>query len=234
MAKSQWEDLIKIVAISDTHAKWKNLIIPPCDLLISAGDYSFIGERHLIKNFHEWLNKQDANHIISVQGNHETWVEKNFNEAKEIALKACPAVHFIEEGLVEIEGFKIWCSAWTPWFHAWAYNAHRGDEIKRHWDAIPDNTDVLVTHGPAYNILDIVDSTHYHGKVNEHVGCFDLAETIKRVKPDVHICGHIHSGHGQEHIDGTSYYNVSICDEIYLPSYPITIIDLEDEHGTNI
>ena len=47
--------------ISDTHAKWKKLVIPECDVLISAGDYSFRGERHLVKNFHEWLNKNQKN-----------------------------------------------------------------------------------------------------------------------------------------------------------------------------
>jgi len=214
---------LKIVAISDTHAKWKNLVIPPCDILISAGDYSFTGEKHLVKNFHEWLNKQDAGHIISVQGNHETWVEKNFNEAKELALSVCPAVYFMDEGLVEIEGLKIWCSAITPEFFHWAWNRNRGEDIKRHWDLIPEGTNILVTHGPAYGILDSV--LYANSDFKEHVGCVDLADAIKRIKPDVHICGHIHSAHGQVHIDGTSYYNASICDEIYYPSYPITEID---------
>lgn len=221
MGKMRWN--IKIVAISDTHGKWNKLKIPECDILISAGDYSFNGEPHMVKDFHRWLNKQDAGYIISVQGNHETWVEKNWNEAKAIAVEACPAVHFIDEGLVEVEGIKIWCSAITPWFHNWAWNRHRGEEIKRHWSVIPDDTDILVTHGPADGILDQI--LFIDGTPKERVGCTDLLNRIKELKNlQVHICGHIHSGHGQEHKYGVSYYNVSICDEMYCPTNPITEI----------
>lgn len=217
--------MYKIVAISDVHGKWGKLTIPDCDILISAGDYSFKGEPHMVKDFHAWLNKQNANHIISVQGNHETWVEKNWNQAKAIALEACPAVHFIDEGPIEIEGIKIWCSAITPWFYNWAWNRYRGEDIKRHWDMIPNDTNILVSHGPAYGILDAV--VYANGDKKEHVGCNDLAEAIKRIKPDLHICGHIHSAYGQVHIDGTSYYNASICDEMYQATQPITEIDYE-------
>src|SRR5271170_4285418 len=98
---------MKICAISDVHCKWNKVTIPECDLLISAGDYSFLGERHIVRDFHKWLHKQPAKEIISVQGNHEKWVEKNFQLAKQAAEEACPGVHFIDEGLVEIDGLRI-------------------------------------------------------------------------------------------------------------------------------
>jgi len=220
---------MKIVAISDTHAKWKDLKIPECDVLVSAGDYSFKGERHLVKNFHEWGQKQirdgKCKHFISVQGNHETWVEKNFQEAKELAQSVCPTVHFIDEGLVEIDGVKFWCSAIQPWFYNWAWNRHRGAEIKRHWDLIPDGIDVLVTHGPPMYVLDQLvraDGT----PSGQHVGCQDLMEAVKRIKPSVHIFGHIHCGYGEAHIDGTSFYNAAICDEMYMPTNAPHLIEL--------
>jgi Icc-related predicted phosphoesterase len=222
---------MKIVAISDVHAKWQKLQIPECDILISAGDYSFRGEKHLVKNFHEWLNKQEAGYIISVQGNHETWVEQNFQEAKELAEKVCPGVHFIDEGLVEIEGIKIWCSAIQPWFHNWAWNRHRGAEIKRHWDLIPVDTNILVTHGPPYGVLDEVvraDGSSYNPP--NLAGCEELAKKILDLKQlDLHFFGHIHCGAGQKHVNGVSYYNASICDEMYMPSNPITVVDYEKE-----
>lgn len=180
----------------------------------------------MVKDFHKWLNDQDAGHIISVQGNHELWVEKNFLEAKKIAEKACPAVHFIEEGLIEIEGVKIWCSSWTPWFHSWAYNAARGEQIKRHWDLIPEDTNVLVTHGPPYEILDEV--LRIDGSSSgRFVGCEELLKRVKQIKPDIHIFGHIHCGYGEKHIDGTSFYNASICDEMYCASNAPHVIELE-------
>ncbi len=213
----------RIVAISDVHCKWNQLKIPECDILISAGDYSFHGEPSIVKSFHGWLDEQPANDIISVQGNHELGIEANFNHSKEIALKACPGVHFIEEGLVEIDGIKIWCSAMTPWFHNWAYNRHRGPDIKKHWDLIPNGIDILVTHGAPYGILDT--TVYADGTPKEKAGCNDLLDAVKRVKPQIHIFGHIHSGYGEHHEGGTSFYNAAICDEQYCATNPITIID---------
>lgn len=230
---------MKIVAISDTHAKWKNLQIPECDILISCGDYTFRGEKHLVKNFHEWLNKQDAGYIISVQGNHETFIDRipkvarqmagsiPFQEAKEIAEKACPGVHFVEHGLVEIEGVKIFGSAWTPWFYDWAWNAHRGAEIKKYWDQIPTDIDILVTHGPPAGILDAV---YYSDGVTikERVGCKDLFDKILQC-PNLkhHFFGHIHGSHGHKNFMDKDFWNVSICDEMYMPSYPVTVIEFD-------
>lgn len=217
---------MKIVAISDTHGKWKNLQIPECDILISCGDYTFGGEKHLVKNFHEWLNKQDAGHIISVQGNHEKWVEKNFQEAKDVAERACPGVHFIEHGLVEIEGIKIFGSAWTPWFCDWAWNAKRGADIKRHWDQIPEDIDMLITHGPPANILDVVYQAD-GVTARDRVGCHDLMQKIMRCpKLKHHFFGHIHGSHGSKTFHDKNFYNVTICDEQYMPTNPITVIEI--------
>lgn len=217
---------MRIVAISDVHGKWNKLTIPECDVLISAGDYSFKGEKHMVKDFHEWLNKQDAGYIISVQGNHELWVEKNFEEAKAIAEVACTGVHFIGSGqAVEIEGIKFYGSAITPWFYDWAWNVKRGPDIIKEWAKIPDDTNVLITHSPAYGILDIVP--YFDGTPKERVGCHDLMNRINNLKQlKVHISGHIHHSYGHKYFNGIQFYNVSICDEQYIASNPITIIDI--------
>lgn len=218
---------MKIVALSDVHNRWHNLVIPECDLLISAGDYSFHGEPHVVKSFHEWLNIQPAREIISVQGNHETGVEENFDKAKQIAFDACPRAYFMDEGLVELNKIKIWCSAITPNFFNWAWNRARGEEIRKHWDLIPDDTNILVTHGPPHGILDM---TYFvDGTPRDQVGCQDLLEVVKRIKPDLHVFGHIHRSHGQHHEDGTSFYNVAICDDMYCPTNPITEIDYQKD-----
>lgn len=211
------------MAISDVHNQYDNLVIPPCDILISAGDFSFQGQPTEVKDFHEWLNEQEANHIISVQGNHEKWVEANFQLAKEMAVRACPAVYFMDEGIVEIEGLKIFCSAVTPWFNDWAWNKWPA-ELAKHWQRIPDDIDILVTHGPAYGIHDLIVQGYDKGK---KVGCPYLLERIKEIKVPIHICGHIHAHGGKSaKVYDTTFYNASICDENYNPSNPITIIDL--------
>jgi Icc-related predicted phosphoesterase len=217
---------MKIVMISDTHAKWKKLVIPECDVLISAGDYSFRGERHLVKNFHEWLNKQPAKHIISVQGNHEVEVERDFQNAKQLALSVCPRVHFIDEGEVVIDGVKFYGSAITPWFHDWAWNRWRGPDIKKHWDRIPDDVQVLITHGPPAGFLDIV---YYADGMTpkERVGCMDLADRIKELKQlKLHVFGHIHGSTGETNFNGVTYINASICDEMYMPTNHVREFEL--------
>lgn len=212
---------MKIVAISDVHGRWNKITIPECDVLISCGDYSFRGEEHMIRDFHEWLNKQPAKHIVSVQGNHEKWVEKNFEDAKAIAEEECPRVHFVEEGLVEIEGVKIWCSAITPFFCNWAWNRFRGDQIRHHWDLIPEDTQILVTHGPPEGILDSVNDLY-----RTSVGCKDLWNkivTLKNLK--YHFFGHIHESYGYQEFNGIHFFNVSICDESYAASNQPVLVE---------
>lgn len=220
---------MKICIISDVHCKFDKLVIPKCDILISCGDYSFLGEDREVRWFHEWLDQQDATHIISVQGNHEKGVERNFQLSKRIATEACPIVHFIDEGLIEIEGLKIWCSAITPFFHNWAWNRYRGDEIKKHWDKIPLDIDVLVTHGPPMGILDLVE--RYNGQKCEyefeHVGCQDLRDKIQELKNlKIHCYGHLHYNYGTVKIDDVTYINAAICDEDYRPSRKPIVIEL--------
>lgn len=206
--------------ISDVHQQWHNLKIPECDLLISAGDYSYRGVEKIVFDFHKWLNDQPAKHIISVQGNHELWVESNFPLAKEIAEKACPRVKFIDEGPLEIEGIKIWCSAVQPEFYNWAWNVPRGEQIRKHWDRIPAGIELLVTHGPPYGILD----TAYDD--GEHLGCEQLNIAVCALyKLKLHIFGHIHGGSGIKKYEfpmhETTFVNASICNEQYKPVNPV-------------
>lgn len=217
---------MKIVAISDVHGKWNKIKdIPECDVLISAGDYSFRGEEHMVKDFHKWLSKQKAKHVISVQGNHELWVESNFEAAKAVAEKACPGVHFIgDHGTVVIDGVKFHGSAYTPWFHNWAWNKQRGIELAQEWAKIPEDTNVLITHGPVAGILDLV--LHVDGSPKERVGCHDLlAKIVTLDQLKYHICGHIHSGYGEYNFHGKKFINASICDEMYMPTNPITVFE---------
>lgn len=97
-------------------------------------------------------------------------------------------IHYLNDSMVEIDGIKIWGSPITPYFYGWAYNRNRGEEIKKHWDLIPDDINILVTHGPAYGIID--------HSIEGSVGCKDLLEKIEKITPQIHIFGHIHQ-HGK-------------------------------------
>lgn len=228
--------MLKIVATSDTHNKYNKLIIPPCDILIDCGDYSFKGSDSEIRSFYKWLNKQKAAYKISIQGNHELGWEANPIKGRKIALEQCPAVHLLNNETIEIEGIKIFGSAYSPYFNNWAYNGARTlaesymynkPLLKDIWKEIQPGTNIIATHTPAYEILDELCYIDGTGR-GQFVGCVDLRDRLLEIKPDIHLCGHLHEQGGKErHINGISYYNVANCDKTYNISNEIRIIDYE-------
>ena len=118
------------------------------------------------------------------------------------------SVIYLNDSGVTIEGINIWGSPVTPWFYNWAFNRHRGEEILKHWELIPANTNVLMTHGPVLGIHDSVIN-------GEHVGCRDLLEKVKEIKPAFHVCGHIHEGWGKAKKGVTSFINACILNDSY-------------------
>jgi Icc-related predicted phosphoesterase len=107
-----------------------------------------------------------------------------------------------------IDGINIWGSPVSPWFYDWAFNRKRGDDIRKHWDKIPPSTDILITHGPPYGILDKT-------KRGELVGCKDILPLIEKIKPRLHVFGHIHEENGMKKIGETIFVNGSVLDERY-------------------
>jgi Icc-related predicted phosphoesterase len=223
---------VKIVAISDTHNAHKKLIIPQCDILIHSGDATSMGYEHEVRQFAKWLKSLHgtiAKHIIFVPGNHELNFEKKLPASKEWLFEEFPELILLMDEGIELEGIKIWGSPVQPRFFDWAFNKSRGEQILKHWNMIPEDTEVLITHGPPYMILDEVltitgESYTSIGQGPRHVGCEMLRATVERIKPDVHIFGHIHCARGEFHKDGTSFYNASIMDEMYKPSYEPFVI----------
>lgn len=207
-----------IVFISDTHGFHDHVRVPPCDILIHSGDFTNdIGKKSL-RDFCVWFERQPAKHKILVAGNHDGALEKWPDLARALIKEYAPSAIYLEDSSCEIEGIKIWGSPWTPRFYDWAFNADRGEVIKKHWDLIPDDTDIVITHGPVYNILDIAG-----GPQREHTGCKDLYNAVQRIKPKFHTCGHIHHSYGTKQVtwdDGkkTTFINASICDEAYKPT----------------
>lgn len=228
---------MKIVAISDTHNRHGRLVIPECDLLIHAGDFTGQGMQSEVKAFAQWLDTLPAKDIIIVPGNHEEVFERCYPQSKKWITDECPGAIVLVDETVVIDGVKIHGSPVTPWFMDWAWNRARDWKeaqfrnvglIQPHWDAIPEGTNILITHGPPYEILDelaYVDGT----PKGQFIGCQQLLKRVKEVKPDLHIFGHIHTHGGREkHEDGTSFYNVAVCDEMYVPINPIRVIEYNE------
>lgn len=195
-----------ITAISDLHGFMPEL--PGGDLLIVAGDLTARGRIQEYNIFAtQWLAKEGAKYqkVIWIGGNHDGALEHG---AVDIHVEN--GVYLCDSG-TEFEGWTIWGSPYTPTFCNWYFMRDRGPAIKKHWDMIPSNTDILVTHGPPYGILD-------KNSDGEHCGCRDLLEAVQRVKPKLHIFGHIHEEYGIFQVaDGTKYINASYVNEYYSP-----------------
>jgi len=99
-----------------------------------------------------------------------------------------------------------------------------GADIEAHWNLIPENTDVLITHGPPSNILDIVERDD---GFKAHTGCPSLLDRINVIKPRYHIFGHIHEGYGRVDIDGVAYCNVSSMNRKYVIANDACVIDID-------
>lgn len=216
----------KIVAISDSHQRHDQIKIPECDFLIHCGDWCSMGYESEVRNFARWLNKQPARFIILTPGNHELEFERQLPASLQWFKEEAPNTHLLIDQEVTIEGIKFYGSPQTLFFHDWAFNRQTGEEIQRFWDAIADDTNVLITHQPPYGILD--QTSYADGTLKPgNLGCYQLMDRIKSLKDlDLHFFGHIHAGGGRQvHMDGVSYYNTAICDERYAPTNPITVVD---------
>lgn len=197
---------MKIVAISDTHTKHNHLKLPKGDMLIHAGDISSGGTESEVKNFLHWFGSQDFKYKVLIAGNHDFFFEARTPHY--IASLLPKGVIYLNDEGVTIEGINIWGSPVQPWFYNWAFNRQRGKEINQHWKLIPQNTDILITHGPTFGILDKTTR-------GEQVGCEDLKNMIDKIQPKFHICGHIHEAYGIEKVKNTTYINASVLNERY-------------------
>ncbi len=194
---------MKIICISDTHGDHESLKVPDGDVLVHAGDVTAHGSRSDYVAFVEWLSWQSHQHKLFIAGNHDLYLEKYPDEAATIA-KEHGLVYLNDSG-VEIDRVCFWGSPITPRFHDWAFMREE-DEIDEHWKLIPENTDVLITHGPIWGVMDeVVRSPEF----TEHTGCPSLAKRVKEIQPAFHIFGHIHEGFGKQEQDGTTFLNVS-------------------------
>jgi Icc-related predicted phosphoesterase len=213
---------MKLIAISDTHGKHKQIDrIPDGDVIIHAGDITNQGEIHVLDNFSEWFAALPHAHKIFISGNHDRCLDRDNDQKREILkMFAERGLIYLENSGVEIDGVYFHGNAHTPiWHSQWAFNLPRdSDELKAQWDMIPKNTNVLITHGPPYGILDRAQRGVFD---YENTGCNLLSQRIRRL-PNLkaHIFGHIHSDSGTAEEDGVFYVNAAICNDMHNPKNP--------------
>jgi len=210
-----------IAAISDTHGVLPD--IPECDIFIHAGDicpltnHTRPRQANWIEGyFWGYLNLIPAKHKIVMAGNHD-WI---FFDSKGMLRKQQEwPCHYLENSGVEINGLKIWGTPWTPHFCDWAFNfsddpIRAEEQMAKIYGEIPEDIDILVTHGPPRGFGDLTRDTR-------RAGCKALLDRIKVVKPKIHVFGHIHDVDSPPaelvHNDNsrTWFYNVACRDEDY-------------------
>jgi Icc-related predicted phosphoesterase len=193
-------------AISDTHLKHHSLQLNKTDVIIHAGDVSSRGRESEVLDFLDWFSKLDFEYKIFIAGNHDFFFEQA--DENRIHNKIPDNVIYLNDSGTNVKGLNIWGSPISPWFYNWAFNRHRGAQIKKHWDLIPNDTDILITHGPPHKILDRTLS-------GDDAGCEDLYNKIKEIKPKYHIFGHIHEGYGTYKNEDTTFINASVVNANY-------------------
>lgn len=198
---------MRLVLISDTHGLEPR--VPDGDVLIHAGDLTMTGTRSQVAAAGAWLQSLPHRHKVVIAGNHDWLFERKPADA--VAMLGA-GITYLQDSATAIKGVKIYGSPVQPRFFDWAFNVDRGFAIRHYWDAIPADTDILVTHGPPMGVLDQANPA----LDTEHCGCEELLLAVKRVHPRIHIFGHIHGGYGKhETVFGTVCYNASAVNEAY-------------------
>lgn len=220
-----------IDCISDLHGDLPNL--EGGDLLLIAGDLTATDTENEYTKFFDWLYQQNYKSIVFIAGNHDGYIQNNysiFNKSNpnfilEITRNVPLKIQYLCDSSTEFEGLKIYGSPWTKRF--WGQNPHamafclespldpEEPMLQMKFDAIPDDIDILITHSPPYGILDQVQNKWNAG---ERVGSTSLLKAVQRIKPKLHVFGHIHGSYGIWRTPGTKFVNAAHMTEEYEPT----------------
>lgn len=206
---------MKIIAVSDTHTQHRLLNIEECDLFIFAGDFE-IRELPDLLEMKDWLLSIKAKDRVVIFGNHDFTDHLATTRIREIFGNK---IHYLCNDTIKIKGMQIFGSSYSPIFNDWAWMM--GEEgLEQIWKKIPKDVDIIVTHTMPYGILDQVLPRM------QSVGSFSLTKQIKKIQPKIQIGGHLHESFGRYTDYRTDYYNVSVLDECYKLTNPLTKIEI--------
>lgn len=211
---------MKICCLSDTHGHLPP--IPKCDLLLLAGDYCPENKNQqymwFLKYFRPWLDKcrENCDNIVGIAGNHD-WVFENV-ETQRLINTSLNWIYlqddYTELGNVDnmTEEYSIYGTPYQRRFYDWAFNLDE-PELDKKFDNIPNDTDIILTHGPAYGIGDM----SIYGK--ERIGSKRLMDRALEIKAKLVVYGHNHSGVGIYKVEDTIFVNASYVGENYQPNW---------------
>lgn len=225
---------MKVIVFSDIHG-----ILPKIDeefdLMLIPGDICPVWNHNrafqwewLTHEFVDWIKSlpfRDAfSRVVVCAGNHDLCLEgiskgKLFDWEKGTGYR----LRYLENGtfnfdILEGDKYNVYTIYGTPICKVFGNWAFMREDLRKYYDKIPDNIDILISHDAAdINDLGRISCGFYAG---ENAGNVVLAEYVKKIKPAYYFCGHIHSGnHTLTEKDGTKMANVSLVDEDYNPTY---------------
>jgi Icc-related predicted phosphoesterase len=210
--------------ISDTHGIHEHLVIPDnIDIVIHSGDFSnyhrtFDNKPEALE-FLQWYSKIDVPYKVLVAGNHDAYA---CNKPIEFA-QTCHdlGIIYLKDDFCIIKGIKIYGTPYTPQFGDWHFMKPR-HSINKVYNLIPEDVDILVTHGPPYGILDMATDTDNN---DEHCGCKSLLNKIcYELNIKMNLFGHIHDNEynlnqgivSLNSIQGVIFSNGSVVKDKYM------------------
>ncbi|KAL8996611.1 MAG: hypothetical protein Q9169_003893 [Polycauliona sp. 2 TL-2023] len=186
--------VIRLVCISDTHSK--KTLIPDGDVLIHAGDLANNGTAAEIQDQVDWIAALPHQHKILIAGNHDGFLDpRSRQDSDKESTVDFKSIRYLQHSGITLT-FPQAANRQLSFYGAPHIPACGGDDFAfqypRQRDAwsntIPRTTDVLITHTPPRNHLDLP-----HG-----MGCGFLLKELWHVKPKLHVFGHVHCGYGRE------------------------------------
>jgi len=210
-------DVVRVVVFGDTHEHHRDVAVPAGDLLIHVGDItrnSF--SPRAVQDFDAWLRQLPHRHKIVIPGNHDYGLA---DPAWQRLITS--AILLINNG-VELMGLKIWGTPITPVDHGHFGGATAADR-EAQFRRIPDETNILISHGPPFGILDQEQSS------SVPQGCNQLLAAVTRIRPSLHVFGHIHGAYGSREIRETLFVNCAVADRSGHPVKDPHVLDLRCE-----
>ena len=173
--------------------------------MVHSGDFCMVGEEREALDFLNWFCSLPYRHKIFISGNHDSCLYGANVDGLD------SNVHYLYNSGIEIEGLKFYG---VPMFMEDCIS----DRQTRHYANIPEDTDVLITHSPAYGILDFDDDINY--------GSEEILMKLSDLHLKAHLFGHIHRQHGIIEQNGTIFSNGAIINEDYSKLNTPNIINL--------
>lgn len=194
-----------------SHGFHEELEIPDADVLICTGDFSFIHVESNLENtqkYVDWMANQPHKHKILCAGNHDWFMQDIYHNPELREQIDWKGVQLLMDEEAIIDGVKFYVSPWVPRFFDWAFMLDTYEELEEKWKAIPDDVEVLVTHGPAFGILD----RNYQGSFCGDSALLERIKSLKKLK--MHCFSHIHEAYGTR-FNGHLAINASIGDRCW-------------------